>query len=183
MGHSRNAIGQGHPDNHSGNHGNPHRRHGVARAPHHAGQGLVNGHRHITHSQNAHHLLAHLHHFRRFGKQPHQRPAQQQDGGHQRGADGQHQLQTVPHALLHPVHPAGAHILAGISSHGVAKGKIGHHGEAVHPHHHSVHGDNHSAEAVCQRLHHNGRHGENRLRQTGRQAQFDQVLRQVHMGL
>ena len=129
------AVGDGHPDDNRGDDGDPHGGHGVARAPHHAGEDLGHAHGDVAHCQNPQHPHAGGDDLRGGGEHLHQVLAEQQDEGHQHHGDAQADFQAVLHALLHPVDAAGADVLAGVGGHGGAKGEVGHHGEAVHAHH------------------------------------------------
>ena len=68
---------------------------------------------------------------------------------------------------------AGAHILPGVNAHGVAKGHVGHHGEAVHPHDDHIAGNDHLPQGVGQALHHQHRDGEDGLGDAGGHSQPD----------
>ena len=170
------AVGDGHPDDNRGDDGDPHGGHGIARAPHHAGEDLGHAHGDVAHCQNPQHPHAGGDDLRGGGEHLHQVLAEQQDEGHQHHGDAQADFQAVLHALLHPVDAAGADVLAGVGGHGGAKGEVGHHGEAVHAHHSGVGRDNHRAEGVCQGLEDNHGKGENGLGQAAGQPQADELL-------
>ena len=70
-----------------------------------------------------------------------------------------------------------SHILSRIGSHRRSEGEVRHHGEPIHTHNDHVGGDKHLAEAIRQRLHHDHRHREDCLRDTGGKPQTDNLSR------
>lgn len=168
-------ICQRHADDDGGEEGYPHGGRRVAGAAHSARKALGDGEGDISGGDDGHHLDAHVDKCRRVGKEAHQCAAEEQYAGHQHGGRADGQLEAGLYALLDPVEPAGADILAGICGHRVAEAEVGHHNKAVYPHDHGVAGHKDGAEGVGQGLDDQGGGRHDGLSQTRGQAQLDKL--------